>query len=86
MSNLMSLHLTQLRDHINTVHLNIRLHKCPKCDYVAGFKSCLLMHLKHPHLVCEHCSYVTTSKLKMGKHVKVGKLLCVELSCLRESK
>ena len=70
-----SIHPTsQLRDHINTVHLKVRLHKCPKCDYVAGFKSCLMMHLRRPHLVCEHCAtFVTVNKLKMGKHVKVRK-------------
>ena len=64
---------TQLRDHVNTVHRNIKAHKCDKCDYNTGFRSNLVQHMKKPHFVCEHCqTFVTIGKTVMARHVKVG--------------
>jgi len=78
---------SNLKQHIETVHENIRKHVCKQCGYAASGKSNLKQHIESVHEkkkdhVCNECGKAFTKKaLKVhirGVHQKIKNFICGE--------
>jgi KRAB domain-containing zinc finger protein len=61
--------------HVNSVHGNIRCHKCTQCKFASSQKANLLRHKKFVHdnikdHKCTHCEFSTSGKGNLMTHVK----------------
>ena len=64
-----------LKQHINTIHNNIKNHVCGECGYAASTKSRLKIHIKAVHKnirshVCGECGYAASQKIHLKKHIE----------------
>ena len=71
---------TQFTDHVNTVHLNKKMHKCDKCDFVSGHYSNLRQHKKKhgDHIskrgtpnqwICDQCGCKFYQRNQLREHI-----------------
>ena len=79
--------LSNLKQHVSTVHEKIRNHVCQECKYAASCKSNLKSHIESVHekkkdSACKECGKAFTKKaLKVhvqGVHLKIKNFFCGE--------
>ena len=69
---------SRLKTHTNVVHLNMKKHQCPQCDYSTTGAKQLQLHMdihrdlnqKTSRVVCEECGGVYNCQGSLNQHVK----------------
>ena len=63
---------SKLKQHIDTVHLGLRPHKCTQCDMAFGLKGDLNKHIKSAHenaFVCPTCNKSCGNSTDLKIHI-----------------
>ncbi len=77
---------TNLEEHLNSVHLQVKKFKCDRCDMAFNRSQLLEGHLKNVHFKlkkfkCDECDYGTAFEYILNNHVKMVHEKSKKFSC-----